>query len=228
MDRYYDTERPLPGDDLEHLAKVILATKAEEKAALKRVLSEFFVVEDGLYHNARCDVEIAKYHALIANASKAGLASVASRFNKKATRVQRAFNHSERSTNQNQNQEPITSKATPGASAPDLVKQEIWKSGKALLTASGFDVQKAGGFLGKLCKEYGQILVLQAVRDCVLSTPAEPHSWLIARCQERRKGNGKFDPLAYSRDQLRKSVAERMDAGTTQTAIGSIPIEVHK
>lgn len=77
-----------------------------------------------------------------------------------------------------------------GARAVDPVKDEIWRLGKALLIAQGETKDTAGTFLGKLCKDYGQMLVLEAVRDCVRMTPAEAKAWLVARCQERRAQAG--------------------------------------
>ena len=55
--------------------------------------------------------------------------------------------------------------------------------------------ERAGSFLGKLVKDYGQKLVLDAVRDCAAAAPAKPSEWLVARCQERRevKGGGLFE-----------------------------------
>ena len=50
---------------------------------------------------------------------------------------------------------------------------------------------RAGSYLGKLVKDYGQVLVLNAVRDAVATTPAKPSEWLQARCQERRKPQSK-------------------------------------
>lgn len=82
------------------------------------------------------------------------------------------------------------SKTSPARAAaakpPDPVKDEIWQTGKAALEGEGMTRERAGSFLGKLCKDYGQVLVLQAVRDSVLAKPAKPSEWLMARCQERR------------------------------------------
>ena len=83
-------------------------------------------------------------------------------------------------------------KGKNGAAAPpsDPAKEEIWRTGKALLTGQGMSRDNAGSYLGKLVKEYGQVLVLQAVRDCAATTPAEASGWLTARCQERRGTGG--------------------------------------
>jgi hypothetical protein len=50
----------------------------------------------------------------------------------------------------------IKSKASPPAARIDPAKDEIWKTGKALLEAEGMDRDHAGSFLGKLCKDYGR------------------------------------------------------------------------
>lgn len=85
---------------------------------------------------------------------------------------------------------------TSGAGAPggepptDAAKEEIWRTGKAVLIGQGVTKDAAGNFLGKLVKDFGQVLVLQAVRDCAATTPADAKSWLVARCQERRRPDG--------------------------------------
>ena len=102
LDLYYDTEKALPGDDVDRLARRVLAVNDEEKAAMVAVLAEFFTLTDGEYHHGRCDKEIARYQGLKASASKAGKASAEKRINAKATPVERSLKS--RSTNQNQNQ----------------------------------------------------------------------------------------------------------------------------
>lgn len=57
---YYDKEDPLP-DDPSLLARLILAPGEED--SIKQVLEEFFTDLGQGYINARCDVEISKYHA---------------------------------------------------------------------------------------------------------------------------------------------------------------------
>jgi uncharacterized protein YdaU (DUF1376 family) len=59
--KYYATEKPLPRS-LAANARLILAKTHSERKALARVLEEFFYVgDDDLYHNARCDEEIARF-----------------------------------------------------------------------------------------------------------------------------------------------------------------------
>ena len=59
--KYYATESALPGD-LSEIKRLVGAKQTSEKHAVERVVSEFFYVgEDGLYHNRRCDEELAKF-----------------------------------------------------------------------------------------------------------------------------------------------------------------------
>ena len=68
----------------------------------------------------------------------------------------------------------------------DPMSDAVWGEGTALLG----EAKDARSFLGKLCKEYGQRLVLQAISDAQSAIPAEPRAWLVARCQERRAISG--------------------------------------
>lgn len=76
-----------------------------------------------------------------------------------------------------------------GAKPPDPVKDEIWKTGRELLNGAT-SKSDAGSFLGKLCRDFGTILVLESIRDADRERPAEPKAWLTARCQERRAKSG--------------------------------------
>lgn len=96
LDIYYDTEKPIPADDLDKLARRVCAKTDQEKAALKEVLSEFFILENGVYHHTRCDAEILIYQEKIEKASQAGKASALARAkrksNKRSTSVQQTLN----------------------------------------------------------------------------------------------------------------------------------------
>jgi len=94
IELYYDTEQPLQSVDFNRLAKRVLVQTEEEMTALGYVLSEFFQDFDGNYNHARCDVEIAKYHANTSAKAKAGIASAKARAKskQKVTPVERALN----------------------------------------------------------------------------------------------------------------------------------------
>jgi uncharacterized protein YdaU (DUF1376 family) len=58
LDRYYATERGIPVDEAYDVARA--HTRAERQAT-DAVLAEFFVNQDGIWTNAKCEKEIAKY-----------------------------------------------------------------------------------------------------------------------------------------------------------------------
>lgn len=83
IEMYYDTESPLPSDDFDRLARLLLCRSEEEKGALQLVLDDFFELRDGAYHHERCDSEIEKYRSSIEAKAKAGKASANARRRKK-------------------------------------------------------------------------------------------------------------------------------------------------
>lgn len=188
MDLYYASESPLP-EDRPKLYRLLRARDKAEKSAVDTILAEYFTLRSDGFHKARCDAEISKAKEKSAKAAQSAGKRWQSEGNANAS-ANAMRTHSE--GNAPNNQEPIANNQgktkTAGAVAPrsDPAKEEIWKTGRAILQSQGASTESAGSFLGKLCREYGQILVLEAVRDCEAASPAEAKAWLTARCQERR------------------------------------------
>jgi uncharacterized protein YdaU (DUF1376 family) len=109
IERYYDTESPLPANDIERLYRVLLCSTDDEKRALNTVLGEFFTVVDGAYRHDRCDLEIEKYRSNSSAKARAGKASAEARKNKS----QHTNNTSSTCVEQNNKQEPITNNHKP-------------------------------------------------------------------------------------------------------------------
>ena len=194
IELYYDTEQPL-NSDTNKVARRILASTEEERAAMALVLEEFFVLQDDGWHNARCDAEIAKYKGQIEQASRAGRASAAKRSNKDKAAQERPFNDRSTTVVAPLNQpepEPRTNSVTEvtgGDAASDaekMTKDELWSAGKSLLSKSMPKAQ-CGSFVGKLVKDYGDQVVVDAVRAAVVARPADPAEYLKAVCM-RAKG----------------------------------------
>ncbi|QKH37580.1 YdaU family protein [Achromobacter pestifer] len=61
--RYYAEEQPIV-DNLQQVFRWVGARTEDEREAAAQVLSEFFVLRDGHWHNKRADVEIAAYQGL--------------------------------------------------------------------------------------------------------------------------------------------------------------------
>lgn len=68
------------------------------------------------------------------------------------------------------------------ASTPELTKAELWKAGKSLLAEQGMAKDQCGSFVGKLVKDYGDAVVVAAVRTACVTRPADAAEYLKATC----------------------------------------------
>jgi uncharacterized protein YdaU (DUF1376 family) len=69
---YYSTGNPLPSDK-RALYRIAGAQDEDERAAVDFVMSRFFVLRDGVYHQDRADRELAKrneHHERLSNAGR--------------------------------------------------------------------------------------------------------------------------------------------------------------
>lgn len=83
--------------------------------------------------------------------------------------------------------------------ATDLTKDELWKAGKSLLEQSGMPKAQCGSFVGKLVKDYGDQIVVDAVRAAVTTRPADPVEYLKATCMHAAKQRGtRSKPSAHT------------------------------
>lgn len=91
--------------------------------------------------------------------------------------------------------------------AADLTKDELWKAGKSLLEQAGMPKAQCGSFVGKLVKDYGDLIVVDAVRSAVLARPADPVEYLKATCM---RSVGKRAPVNKQEalEQRNRSVAD--------------------
>jgi hypothetical protein len=67
-------------------------------------------------------------------------------------------------------------------SAADLTKDELWWAGKSLLAQAGIPKPQCGSIVGKLVKDYGDAVVIDAVRAAVVARPADPVEYMKAIC----------------------------------------------
>jgi hypothetical protein len=68
-------------------------------------------------------------------------------------------------------------------STGQLTKDELWAAGKSLLMQAGMPKAQCGSYVGKLVKDYGDQIVIDAVRTAVVERPADAASFLKATCQ---------------------------------------------
>lgn len=69
------------------------------------------------------------------------------------------------------------------ATPSDMTKAELWAAGKSLLSNGGMPEAQCGAFVGKLCKDYGDQIVIDAVRETVVKQAGDPASYLKSACQ---------------------------------------------
>ena len=109
---------------------------------------------------------------------------------------------------------PSVAEATAsGAGGPDpeLTKSELWAAGKSILAGQGMPIAQCGSFVGKLVKDYGDGVVIDAVRAAVVQRPADVAQYLIASCQHaigQRKPVNKQEAL----EARNRALAEEMIA----------------
>jgi uncharacterized protein YdaU (DUF1376 family) len=68
----------------------------------------------------------------------------------------------------------------------DMTKDELWKAGKSLLEGAGIPKAQCGSIVGKLVKDYGDAIVVDAVRAAVLTRPADPVEYMKAACMHAK------------------------------------------
>jgi uncharacterized protein YdaU (DUF1376 family) len=225
IDLYYDTEQRLSLDKAA-LCRRIIARTNEEAKAVEQVLNEFFTETPTGWYHGRCEAEIESYHDNTSQKAMAGKASAEAKRLKKlqalnghSTDVEQPLNPvatdvNGTSTNHQPstiNQEPYSvAKATDGQavkSLDDLTKAELWTAGKSLLEAAGLPAKQCGSFVGKLVKDHGDTIVIEAVRAAVLTQPADPAEYLKAACQ---RSTGQRQPVnkQIALEQRNRAVAE--------------------
>src|SRR5690606_12316824 len=75
IELYYDTEKPIPADNFDRLARKVMANTQEEREALQYVLDEYFIKTGNVYTHNYCDNQIEKYYANTTAKALAGKAS---------------------------------------------------------------------------------------------------------------------------------------------------------
>ncbi|MFZ6655913.1 DUF1376 domain-containing protein [Undibacterium sp. TJN19] len=63
-----------------------------------------------------------------------------------------------------------------------MTKDELWSAGKSLLIQAGTPAKQCGAIVGKLCKDHGDDIVVEAVRIAVVQRPVDPIAFLKATC----------------------------------------------
>jgi uncharacterized protein YdaU (DUF1376 family) len=186
---YYRKELPVP-TDVKEACRLVRAITKEQKAAVESVLKEFFALMDDGWHQKRCDEDVRKYQQKVAHNREVG--KLGGRPKKVKTQEEPTNNPpgSFREPKQNPPQTPDTrlnsvSKDTDGEPASE--KSELWAAARSLLQAQGLPAAQCGSFVGKLVKQHGNDVVLNAVRAAVAAQPQEAREYLTATCLKLSK-----------------------------------------
>jgi hypothetical protein len=199
---YYRRECPIPGD-IKDACRLVRARSRAERDAVQTVLKEFFLLEADGWHQSRCDGEIQRYQLKVEHNRRVGLLGgrprkgVVSAEPIKSSIVSDEANHvgSARVSNINPLHSPETNNS--GARAPagkllpiagegsvdeDPVRREIWRTGLHLLQSGDKDRASVASFLGRLVKDYGPNIVLDAMRATSSAKPFDAAEYLTACC----------------------------------------------
>ena len=194
LDLYYKSEQPIPLD-MARAARLCRAQTKDERAAVETVLREFFTETDSGWAHSRCESEIGKAQDAARRAKENGRRGgrppkSEPKDNPEKTQPVSGGNPEESNSQApNPNPNPIYSVPNgTGAEAPtktpeELTKDELWSAGKSLLTQAGMPAKQCGSFVGKMVKDYGDAVVIEAVRAAVVARPADPAEYLKAACQ---------------------------------------------
>jgi hypothetical protein len=102
--------------------------------------------------------------------------------------------------NQEQKQEQEQDTSGEGDKSPaELTKTELWAAGKSLLAAHGVPKAQCGSVVGKLVKQYGDQIVVEAVRAAVVAQPPDPIEYLNGTCQRMAGKRASNKPGAQQR-----------------------------
>ena len=108
---------------------------------------------------------------------------------------------------------------TAAKSSAELTKDELWKAGKSLLSQAGLPPAQCGSFVGKLVKDYGDQIVVEAVRTAVTTRPADPVEYLKATCMHAAKQRGPVNKQEALEQRNRDLAADWAAQGAPNAAV---------
>jgi hypothetical protein len=97
---------------------------------------------------------------------------------------------------------PLPPAPPPPKSPDELTRTELWRAGKSLLREQDMPEAQCGTFVGKLVKDYGEAIVIEAVRSAVVQRPADAATWLVGACKAAKgRAGGAGKPGQLTGDQ---------------------------
>lgn len=194
---YYSREQALP-TEIAQACRLVRAASKDERKAVETVLTEFFTLTDSGWSHSRCEEEIEKAKVAAARSKANGMKGGRPTKQKPSPNPDETQQVISGLAKQTQGEpdpkapitNPITNSSVPigtdgvAVKPPsDLTKAELWAAGKSLLSMGGMPEAQCGSFVGKLCKDFGDPIVIDAVRETVVKQPGDPASYLKSACQ---------------------------------------------
>jgi hypothetical protein len=192
---YYSREQALPSE-IAQACRLVRATAKDERKAVETVLTEFFTLTDAGWTHARCEAEIVKATEAAERARVNGKKGGRPPKQKPTDNPEETHlvisGNPQKSNSQAPNPNPITNpiNSVPGGTdgeavkpPADMTKAELWSVGKSLLAEQGMPKAQCGSFVGKLVGDYGDGVVVEAVRTTCVARPADAAEYLVAVCK---------------------------------------------
>lgn len=220
--KYFAKERPLPVD-VGEIQRLVLAKTEDERAAVERVLAEFFRLEDDGWHNDRADEDIARFREKQGKAKASASARWSGKSNATAVPL-----HSERIANALQTQsegnalqspdtskeqeqdqkrgadENLTPPPVPPAAAA-IAAPGIWDVGLEAFNKRGIAGPPARSLLGKLRQvaqgqcggsiDAGDLLLLELLAEVERQDIVDPAAWLRKALLSRGANSARASPV---------------------------------
>jgi uncharacterized protein YdaU (DUF1376 family) len=227
LDHYYATEQPIAPAEVYSIAR---CQTAAERRAVDAVLARFWSQTGDGWIQQRADEMIAeaqpKIEAARQNGKKGGRPSKATLAALAAIQEPTGlFSETQREpnakTSQSQNRNGSEAKASAAGAAvgedeeqpkspADMTKTELWRAGKSLLREQGMPRDQCGSFVGALVKQYGDAVVVEAVRAAVIAAPADAREYLKATCMRKTGERADASPPGYA------DMTAKLDAESTR------------
>ena len=117
---------------------------------------------------------------------------------------------------------PAAPPLPPPKTVEELTRAELWRAGKSLLREQGMPEAQCGTFVGKLVKDYGEAVVVEAVRSAVVQRPADAATWLVGACKAAKGRAGKPSQLTGDQ-QVAASLAKAQRIAAAMAPLNGAP-----
>lgn len=193
LDLIYDGGGETPNDPAYIAAHLSDLTRTKAERAVSDLIGMGKLhLSDGMLTNDRATVECGKSQKLSEIRAEIGQkgGQISARKKAKALENNDAPQPIGQAIREDKIREDSEAKAS-AQSAPAIVEIDpakvAWDTGRAMLSAVGMSSAQAGQFLGKLGKDHGRAVLIEAIGVTYRTGPPDPRAFLAATCQSIAK-----------------------------------------